>query len=133
MDFLTSIWHNSKKLLIFSVNGVLCYFPKCISSRGLAKDWKKLRCIQVSSNNLCLFGDVSNALQQQVSSHTQFINMWRTWIKFTLFAEVYLMGIGIKHCSLMMSLARPFEIQNGAGFFLNHSKEVSYQKTRCNG
>jgi hypothetical protein len=27
------------------------------------------------------------------------------------------MGIGIKNCSLMMNLVRPFKIQNGMGFF----------------
>jgi hypothetical protein len=28
----------------------------------------------------------------------------------------------------MMSLARPFEIQNGTNFFLSHSKDVNYPK-----
>jgi hypothetical protein len=53
--------------------------------------------------------------------------------KFTLLAKVYFMGIRIKHYSLMMSLAKPFEIQNGANFSLCHSEDVSYPKTRCNG
>ncbi len=39
--------------------------------------------------------------------------IWRTWIAFTLLAKVCLMGTRIKHCSLMMNLARPFKIQNG--------------------
>jgi hypothetical protein len=43
------------------------------------------------------------------------------------------MGIGIKHCSLMMSLPRPFEIQNGMDFSLSHSKDVNYPKTNNNG
>jgi len=38
------------------------------------------------------------------------------------------MGIGIKHCSLMMSLARPFEIQNGTNFFKNHLEDANYPK-----
>ncbi len=38
------------------------------------------------------------------------------------------MGIGIKHCSLMMSLTRPFKIQNGMDFFLNHLEDVNYPK-----
>ncbi len=38
------------------------------------------------------------------------------------------MGIKIKHCSLMMSSARPFKIQNGADFSLSHSEDVSYPK-----
>ncbi len=38
------------------------------------------------------------------------------------------MGIGIKHCSLMMSLTKPFEIQNGADFSLSHLKDMNYQK-----
>ncbi len=40
------------------------------------------------------------------------------------------MGIGIKHCSLMMNLTRPFKIQNGAYFSLSHSKDVNYPKTK---
>ncbi len=44
--------------------------------------------------------------------------------------EVHLMGTWIKHCSLMMSLARPFEIQNGADFSLSLSKDMSYPKIR---
>jgi len=37
------------------------------------------------------------------------------------------MGTRIKHCSLMMNLARPFEIQNGVDFSLSHSEDVNYQ------
>ncbi len=88
-------------------------------------------CPKLSSINLCLFGDMGNALQQ-VSSHAQFITIWRTWIKFTFHAKVYLMGIWIKHCSLMMSLTRPFKIQNGIAFSFNHLEDVNHPKTRCN-
>jgi hypothetical protein len=38
------------------------------------------------------------------------------------------MGIGIKHYSLMMSLARPFKIQNGMDFSLSHLMVVNYPK-----
>jgi hypothetical protein len=78
--------------------------------------------------DLCLFGDVSNALEQWVNSHAQFITIWRTWIEFTLLAKVYFMGIRIKHCSLMMSLTRPFKIQNETAFSLSHLKDMSYPK-----
>jgi hypothetical protein len=47
--------------------------------------------------------------------------------------EVCLMGITIKNYSLMMSLARPFEIQNEVDFSLNYLEDMSYPKTRCNG
>ncbi len=90
-------------------------------------------CPKLSSINLCLFGDMRSVVQQQVSSHAQFITIWKTWTKFTLLLEVYLMGIMIKHCSLMMSLVRPFKIQNEAKFSLNHSEDMNYPKTRCNG
>jgi hypothetical protein len=80
-----------------------------------------------------LFGDVNNAMQEWVSLHTPFITTWRTWIEFTLLAEVCLMRTRIKHYSLMMHLAKPFEIQNGVDFYLNHSKDVNYPKTRHNG
>ncbi len=80
---------------------------------------------------MCLFGDMNNALQQQINLHVKFITTWRTQIEFTLFTEVYLMGIGIKHYSLMMSLARPFKIQNGMDFSLSHLMVVNYPKKRC--
>jgi hypothetical protein len=38
------------------------------------------------------------------------------------------MGTWIKHCSLMMNLTRPFEIQNGADFSLSHSEDKTYPK-----
>ncbi len=47
--------------------------------------------------------------------------------------EVCLMGTWIKHYSLIMNLARPFEIQNGLEFSLNHLEDMNYPKTRCNG
>jgi hypothetical protein len=47
-------------------------------------------------------------------------------------AKVYLMGTWIKHCSLMMSLARYFKIQNGTNFSLSHLEDVDYPKTKCN-
>jgi hypothetical protein len=36
------------------------------------------------------------------------------------------MGTWIKQCSLMMNLTRPFEIQNGMDFSLNHSKDILF-------
>ncbi len=85
-------------------------------------------CPKFSSINLCLFGNRSNALQQWVNSHIQFITIWRTWIKFTLLVDVCLMVTWIKHCSLMMNLTRPFEVQNGANFFLSHLEDKTYPK-----
>jgi hypothetical protein len=52
---------------------------------------------------------------------------------FTLLAEVFLMDTRIKHCSFMMNLTRPFEIQNGRDFSLNHLEDVNYPRTWCNG
>jgi hypothetical protein len=56
---------------------------------------------------------------------TQFVFAWGH--------EVCFMGIRIKIYSLMMSLARPFEIQNEVYFSLNHLEDMSYLKTRYNG
>jgi len=44
-----------------------------------------------------------------------------------------LYGDMIKHYSLMMSLAKPFEIQIRVDFSLNHLEDMSYLKTRYNG
>jgi hypothetical protein len=38
------------------------------------------------------------------------------------------MGIGIKHCSLMMNITKPSEIQNGADFSLSHLEDMSYPR-----